>query len=301
MKTNSRSKETGPTINITVSFPPDISAMNLIDRALSKTRITGKASRVPNAFIAYRTAFCKELQQIQHPVITQPQLSLIAKDYWSKEPENVRREYERIAAEARNLYKQICVDQKLIQKNQDVDKSFENSHLNVAEQYNDLAHDPSSWQITPQNLNFSPADRESEPSSQDETSIINNNQQPDGNFVLYNLTNDPSSFSDSDIQLDENLMSPDSISQYNLETTVFSSTNENFDASFDFSSFFPDENFTVSPSSNSSSSPDFLEKSSTNGCEHCKKKTEILERRIRELEERIIALTDSIYHFKNLI
>ncbi|CAG8514539.1 5164_t:CDS:1 [Ambispora leptoticha] len=136
---------------MTISFPPDINPINLIDRALEKTRRTGKYARVPNAFIAYRTVFCKELQKITHPTITQPQLSLITREHWSKEPENVRREYERIAAEARNLYTRICIEQKLFQKSEEnQDKKEESSYSFWSKQHSEFAHNPNPWQISPQ-------------------------------------------------------------------------------------------------------------------------------------------------------
>ncbi|CAG8535622.1 13318_t:CDS:2 [Ambispora leptoticha] len=150
MKINTTNNEKLPKIEITVSFPPDIMPINLIDRALEKTRRTGKVSRVPNAFIAYRTIFCKELQKTAHPTITQPQLSLITKERWSKEPENIRREYERIAAVARNLYTRICVEQKLFQESKNQDKEKEGSYSFWSKQHSEFALDPNFWQISPQ-------------------------------------------------------------------------------------------------------------------------------------------------------
>ncbi|CAG8560380.1 10049_t:CDS:1 [Ambispora gerdemannii] len=281
MKINSRNKETSPINGLTVSFPPDISAMDLIDRALSKTRITGKASRVPNSFIAYRTAFCKELQKIEHPVITQPQLSLIAKDYWSRESENVRREYDRIAAEARNLYKQICIDQKLVKqpkKSQD-DESSESPRLSTAEQY-DLAHDPNSWQILPQTACFSHTDKESEPSSQEESS--NKNNQFDKNFARFSFTGGLNTFPESN-KPDENLVSQETIPDDNPVNETTAAT-----PSFNFLPYLSAANFPVSSNSQS------LEESSTKACDYCKKKSEVLEKRIKDLEEKLTALANTV-------
>ncbi|CAG8566957.1 5847_t:CDS:1 [Ambispora gerdemannii] len=93
---------------VKVRFPPEITPINLIDKAVAKLETSGETSRIPNAFIAYRIAFCKELRLIKHPVITQPQLSALVKQSWLKEEEHVRREYRRIAKEAKDLYIQIC-------------------------------------------------------------------------------------------------------------------------------------------------------------------------------------------------
>ncbi|KAG9287055.1 hypothetical protein G9A89_023019 [Geosiphon pyriformis] len=95
-------------------FPPDVTPMDLLQKSIQNLKTTGKSSRVPNGFIAYRMAICKELRGKKHPVITQPKLSTIVKQGWSREPEHIRKEYQKIATEARNLYKQICHDHLLI-------------------------------------------------------------------------------------------------------------------------------------------------------------------------------------------
>ncbi|KAG9301822.1 hypothetical protein G9A89_004501 [Geosiphon pyriformis] len=88
-------------------YPPVITPMKLIGKAIIKLKTTGKQSRIPNAFIAYRMAVCQEIRSGKHSRITQPQLSIIVKQGWANEPEYVRKEYQQIATDARNLYKQI--------------------------------------------------------------------------------------------------------------------------------------------------------------------------------------------------
>ncbi|CAG8573894.1 14219_t:CDS:1 [Ambispora leptoticha] len=95
--------------NVIVHFPPKITPSELIQKAISKYKHNGKISRTPNAFITYRMAFCKELHLIRHPVITQPQLSALIRESWKKEPEHIRREYYRIAKEAKDLFTQTCM------------------------------------------------------------------------------------------------------------------------------------------------------------------------------------------------
>ncbi|CAG8442206.1 9895_t:CDS:1 [Ambispora leptoticha] len=94
--------------SIVPKFPPEISALNLVQKAISRLESSGKTSRIPNAFIAYRMAFCKELQRVNHPVFTQPQLSSMAKSAWNKEPESVQKTYRYISAEASEIYKKLC-------------------------------------------------------------------------------------------------------------------------------------------------------------------------------------------------
>ncbi|CAG8543439.1 5949_t:CDS:2 [Ambispora leptoticha] len=91
---------------IVPKFPPEITAKNLIEKAILKLETSGHTSRVPNAFIAYRMAFCKELRLTNNQILSQTQLSSFVKEAWGKEPQYVRSEYQRIAAEARDLYKQ---------------------------------------------------------------------------------------------------------------------------------------------------------------------------------------------------
>ncbi|CAG8447308.1 2471_t:CDS:1 [Ambispora gerdemannii] len=110
---NSTVKKSTSSLNITIPFPPQITFYNLIEKAITKLNISGKTSRVPNEFIAYRMCFYKALQASNHPSITQPQLSAIAKEFWLKEPEYVRTEYKKIALEARNYYKRLAIEQKL--------------------------------------------------------------------------------------------------------------------------------------------------------------------------------------------
>ncbi|KAG9301824.1 hypothetical protein G9A89_004503 [Geosiphon pyriformis] len=133
MKTNPTRQKLSPFIQIVPRFPPDITALNLIEKALIKLDHTGQTSRIPNAFIAYRMAFCKQLQSIQHPIITQPQLSAMAKQSWQAAPEHVRNEYQRIASEARDIFKQIY--QSRIQYNLERERENENvwnePHFNI--------------------------------------------------------------------------------------------------------------------------------------------------------------------------
>ncbi|CAG8494101.1 9936_t:CDS:2 [Ambispora leptoticha] len=108
MSVNEKSKKELPIQRVVPRFPPDITIQELLEKAISKLEHTGQVSRIPNAFIAYRMAVCKELHSMNHPVITQPQLSSITQASWVEEPEHVRKEYQRISAEAREIFKKIC-------------------------------------------------------------------------------------------------------------------------------------------------------------------------------------------------
>ncbi|CAG8437865.1 8931_t:CDS:2 [Ambispora gerdemannii] len=88
-------------------FPPQITANDLIEKAILKLKTSGQTSRTPNAFIAYRMAICKELRLSNDQVLSQTQLSTLVKESWVNEPEHVRHAYQEISAEARDLYKQI--------------------------------------------------------------------------------------------------------------------------------------------------------------------------------------------------
>ncbi|CAG8507857.1 9433_t:CDS:1 [Ambispora gerdemannii] len=89
-------------------YPPQITPNILIEKAVEKLHKTGRRSRIPNAFIAYRMAICSELRISESPGLNQPKLSSLAKDSWKNELPHVRKEYQRIAAEARDIYKNMC-------------------------------------------------------------------------------------------------------------------------------------------------------------------------------------------------
>ncbi|CAG8587411.1 7451_t:CDS:2 [Ambispora leptoticha] len=118
MKVNSTNKKTLVSLKVKLPFPPEITPLNLIEKSITKLKVSGKTSRVPNSFICYRMTFCKVLQSLRYPVITQPQLSTMIKESWLGEPEHVRMEYQRISSEASNIYKQMCIDHKLLVQEQ---------------------------------------------------------------------------------------------------------------------------------------------------------------------------------------
>ncbi|CAG8437929.1 8937_t:CDS:1 [Ambispora gerdemannii] len=127
--------------SIVPKFPPEITSLNLIQKAILKLENSGKISRIPNAFIAYRMAFCKQLQKVRHPVFTQPQLSSMAKAAWNKEPEDVQKAYRYIAAEASEIYKQLCKDK--YQINMDNEKESMNQFYVLGKEKNTNESSPS--------------------------------------------------------------------------------------------------------------------------------------------------------------
>ncbi|KAG9295017.1 hypothetical protein G9A89_017811 [Geosiphon pyriformis] len=144
MKTSSKNVTKTPfAIKLDLPFPPEVSPIRLIEKAVIKLNESGQTSRIPNAFIAYRMEYCKELKKTDHPVITQPILSSMAKESWDKEPERIRKKYQLIAAEAKELYRQICrekisfnIDAKKEKSKAEGDEYDQNSYL-VGNSFND--------------------------------------------------------------------------------------------------------------------------------------------------------------------
>ncbi|CAG8442218.1 9896_t:CDS:1 [Ambispora leptoticha] len=104
---NNSHKKMGPIQRVIPRFPPVLTAESILDKAIWKLKNFRQGSRVPNAFIAYRMAVCHELKLLNRRAMTQPQLSSMAKASWAEEPEYVRKEYQRISSEARELYRNI--------------------------------------------------------------------------------------------------------------------------------------------------------------------------------------------------
>ncbi|RHZ78620.1 hypothetical protein Glove_158g59 [Diversispora epigaea] len=81
-------------------YPPTIKPQDLLPK---NSNSNGKPSRIPNAFIAYRIAFCQGLKS-QNICITMPDVSSLASDFWAHEPIYVKATYKKIANEAKLLY-----------------------------------------------------------------------------------------------------------------------------------------------------------------------------------------------------
>ncbi|CAG8673752.1 7113_t:CDS:1, partial [Ambispora leptoticha] len=95
------------TILSIIPYPPKVTPQDLIMKAGARLEKSGKISRIPNAFIAFRMDVCRELRVIGDCSMSQPQLSLMCKASWDNQPEYVRNAYQRIAASARILYERM--------------------------------------------------------------------------------------------------------------------------------------------------------------------------------------------------
>ncbi|CAG8494081.1 9935_t:CDS:1 [Ambispora leptoticha] len=292
MKTKSsvnKNKKCGSMPQVTPKFPPDITAINLIEKAITKLDSTGQLSRVPNAFIAYRMAFCKELSSMKHPVITQPKLSSMVKESWSKEPENVRKEYQRIAAEARDVYRQMCQERL---------PSFIESEYQAQFTCNYFQQEKSSPVFTP-NVN-------------DTTCFNNVNTQKENSMILPPVStletniyqSDQSFFPDSYFNSpsikDDNIVSQTLDHLY--DPFSFPSNSDNF-VTGPFSS--PTQDYSNSPFSKNDNLDDSVSSSplSSNydssilpqaNCNFCKEKVLSLQEKIQKLEKQLEKLTNIV-------
>jgi len=91
----------GENHDVRPSFPPKISAQDLIPTECSKTETV----RIPNAFIAYRMALVRELKS-KKVACHRSNVSSLASKLWAEEPEDVKNTYRKMATDAQLLHNQ---------------------------------------------------------------------------------------------------------------------------------------------------------------------------------------------------
>ncbi|POG71156.1 hypothetical protein GLOIN_2v1609116, partial [Rhizophagus irregularis DAOM 181602=DAOM 197198] len=79
---------------IELPFPPTITATDIVNRR-KPSKIKSKS---PNAFLIYRKAFLDQLSNSKHN-LKMTDVSKLVSTYWKNEPENVKEEYRKIAAQ----------------------------------------------------------------------------------------------------------------------------------------------------------------------------------------------------------
>ncbi|CAG8585715.1 12205_t:CDS:1 [Ambispora gerdemannii] len=95
------------TNTIRPQFPPNLSVEELIVNAVEKLHKTGKISKTPNSFFAYRMALQKELTaRNYYPNMCD--LSIIAGNLWIQEPQYIKAEYQRLVHDAKILFEEYC-------------------------------------------------------------------------------------------------------------------------------------------------------------------------------------------------
>ncbi|CAG8470538.1 6620_t:CDS:2 [Paraglomus brasilianum] len=88
--------------NIRPPFPPDVTAGDLAELALSKNKL-GKPAKPANAFIAYRTVFHRYLKDSGR-YLTMPRVSSMSKLAWHEEDDRVKSYYKSLSRDAKNIY-----------------------------------------------------------------------------------------------------------------------------------------------------------------------------------------------------
>src|SRR5688572_21789116 len=97
-------------INIRPKFPPTLTTNDLIKNALkSDTPNKSKSRTLPNAFIAYRMELIKEYRDRNIKLPPMGQFSKIAKDSWNHKSQIVKDFYNKLAEDAKSLYKQSTI------------------------------------------------------------------------------------------------------------------------------------------------------------------------------------------------
>ncbi|CAG8615921.1 14034_t:CDS:1 [Ambispora leptoticha] len=300
--------------HIALKFPPEITPKTLIQKAILKYKRLGQTSRIPNAFIAYRVAFCKELRSMIHPVITQPQLSILAKQNWLNEPEEVRKEYQRIALEAKDLYKHL-VRMNLLARfelERNLELQLQNlNNGNISNQFARVETSASPLQSV-QSLPISeatdyvmtiPSSSSSEQSLLDHQSLPTYNYSPAFNMPTYTNTLYTSPPLESDLTYKSSYFANSFQSEINTlnnynQTQIPSSTSSYFSTNYNFINQFGSPNYikgTIVSSNISKKQQQNLPTSSLslpNLCESCKEENKYLKDRVKELDSQLASLTN---------
>jgi len=87
---------------ITIPYPPEITALELI----TKAKVKKTATKSPNKFLIYRKAYVKELYALGIQC-SMTDISKNIAESWKKEPKYVRDAYREISDEANRLHKQM--------------------------------------------------------------------------------------------------------------------------------------------------------------------------------------------------
>jgi hypothetical protein len=88
-------------INISVPFPPQITAQDLVPDEAEGDR----KRKISNAFIAYRKALVKEIKS-RNIAYDRSKVSSLASHLWENEPKNVKEVYRKMSNEAQLRYNQ---------------------------------------------------------------------------------------------------------------------------------------------------------------------------------------------------
>jgi len=100
-ESNTLQNTTSENHDVRPSFPPKISAKDLIPTECSKAETV----RIPNAFIAYRMALVRELKS-KKVACHRSNVSSLASRLWAQEPENVKDTYRKMATDAQMMHNQ---------------------------------------------------------------------------------------------------------------------------------------------------------------------------------------------------
>src|ERR1043166_4983737 len=90
-------------LEITVPFPPEITAEDVIRRRSPKKL----ASRAPNKYIIYRLAYLKQLRSKNVDKIQMTKTSYFISKAWAAERSEVKHKYKELANEVEVLLKQV--------------------------------------------------------------------------------------------------------------------------------------------------------------------------------------------------
>ncbi|CAG8457003.1 728_t:CDS:1 [Ambispora leptoticha] len=123
-------------------YPPNLTVEDLMQNALQKLKKTGKFSKIPNAFMAYRMQLQKEFA-LHYSYPGMRKLSSIAANLWKEEDENVKKTYQNLTREAQTRFEKIANEAFPLQFVQfinpnEIMSSLEEDKLSIEEERNPL-------------------------------------------------------------------------------------------------------------------------------------------------------------------
>jgi hypothetical protein len=99
--------------------------------------------KFPNAFIAYRMEFCKQLKN-KRICLTMQDVSYFASKLWKKEPCDVKKTYTKLANDAKLLYEKRKKELLLVQEQREQRQQIENENIILQQQQQSSSMDISS-------------------------------------------------------------------------------------------------------------------------------------------------------------
>ncbi|KAG9301815.1 hypothetical protein G9A89_004494 [Geosiphon pyriformis] len=170
-------------------FPLNLTANDLMANAKRRLEVTGKVTKIPNSFMAYRMAVKKNLI-LSKNIPGMRELSTISATLWKTEPEWVKAEYQSLMRDAQaqlHLIANFKLPLQIIQFTNQMQKSLEPSSRNKFESRKGFPRSYDDRSKTRSNTtNSSPPTTPESWIKSDDNSFIYEKRNPQSKFLLLN-------------------------------------------------------------------------------------------------------------------